>query len=281
MSLRNSMSVLAVALVAAVGLMAHAAGNLHQPRSEHGAGVADAPPAADPRIRRALAELPPQDRALAEQQRVCPVSGDALGSMGKPIKLDVEGRDVFVCCEGCVDTLRQNPAKYLAKLERTHPENEPPPVPAPPTSDGANRTYTCPMHPQIQWPRPDECPLCGMRLVLRGADRQGMPGAPPAHGRMPRGARGGVGGEQGFMGRNDFLPYGPPARRGLQGGCPFCDMGDHGVGGYPCGRDRGMGGPGPAADCFGGRFGGRFGGGFGGGFDGRWEGFSGCGRGCR
>jgi hypothetical protein len=36
--------------------------------------------------------------------------------------------------------------------------------PSPPANASAEPLYTCPMHPQIQWPRPDPCPLCGMRL---------------------------------------------------------------------------------------------------------------------
>lgn len=27
--------------------------------------------------------------------------------------------------------------------------------------------YTCPMHPQVQWPKPTDCPLCGMQLKLK------------------------------------------------------------------------------------------------------------------
>jgi membrane fusion protein, copper/silver efflux system len=44
--------------------------------------------------------------------------GTALGSkeMGPPVRVVVEGRVVFVCCEGCIADLKKNPAKYLAKL---------------------------------------------------------------------------------------------------------------------------------------------------------------------
>lgn len=27
--------------------------------------------------------------------------------------------------------------------------------------------YTCPMHPQVQWTKPTDCPLCGMQLKLK------------------------------------------------------------------------------------------------------------------
>ena len=66
----------------------------------------------------AMAALGSADRALAEAQKICPVSGKALGSMGTPIKVDVQGKAVFICCEGCRKNLLREPQKYLAKLEK-------------------------------------------------------------------------------------------------------------------------------------------------------------------
>lgn len=63
-----------------------------------------------------LAELPPDDRALAERQRRCPVTNLPLGSMGPPPKVDVAGRSVFICCEVCRQQLLAEPAKFLASL---------------------------------------------------------------------------------------------------------------------------------------------------------------------
>ena len=70
----------------------------------------------DTKVNEAMAELWPEDRAKAETQKMCPVSNEPLGSMGTPIKVTIEGRDVFVCCEGCVDELKKNFAKYEGKL---------------------------------------------------------------------------------------------------------------------------------------------------------------------
>lgn len=67
-------------------------------------------------IDKALAELSPEDRELAIKQKNCPVGEKPLGSMGPPVKIDLDGRIVFICCEGCESTLRENPAEYLAKL---------------------------------------------------------------------------------------------------------------------------------------------------------------------
>lgn len=65
----------------------------------------------------ALSQLSDSDREAALEQKVCPVSGKPLGSMGKPIKVEVEDGQVFVCCAACVDTVRENPEEYLQKPE--------------------------------------------------------------------------------------------------------------------------------------------------------------------
>ena len=63
-----------------------------------------------------LAELSAADRASAEKQHVCPVSGEMLGTMGTPQKVDVSGQQVWICCPGCKDQLLASPGQYLAKL---------------------------------------------------------------------------------------------------------------------------------------------------------------------
>lgn len=47
----------------------------------------------------------------------CVVSGEKLGSMGDPVVLKHEGREVRLCCAGCVAKFKQDPAKYLKKLD--------------------------------------------------------------------------------------------------------------------------------------------------------------------
>jgi hypothetical protein len=66
-------------------------------------------------IAAALAELSAADRALAERQVECPVTELPLGSMGKPVRVEIEGRTLFLCCEGCVARLRKDPQKFLTK----------------------------------------------------------------------------------------------------------------------------------------------------------------------
>jgi membrane fusion protein, copper/silver efflux system len=68
----------------------------------------------------ALPQLAPEDRPLAERQKLCPVTNKPLGSMGTPVRIVVSGQVVFLCCDGCEPALKQDPAKYLAKLNHHH-----------------------------------------------------------------------------------------------------------------------------------------------------------------
>lgn len=70
------------------------------------------------KMRAELAKLSPEDAASAEKQHVCPVSGEMLGTMGTPKRVDVNGQQVWICCDGCRDQLLENPDDYLAKLRK-------------------------------------------------------------------------------------------------------------------------------------------------------------------
>ena len=67
---------------------------------------------------KAMARLAPEDRRLAEAQKVCPVTGEALGEMGTPVKVTVKGQPVFLCCDGCKKKALDNPDKTLAAVEK-------------------------------------------------------------------------------------------------------------------------------------------------------------------
>lgn len=47
-------------------------------------------------------ELSEIDQLLVRAQKICPVSGAALDSMGGPVKADSGGRTIFLCCRGCL-----------------------------------------------------------------------------------------------------------------------------------------------------------------------------------
>ena len=66
----------------------------------------------------ALAELPPEDKKLAEQQRVCPIQpANQLGAMGPPVKMMLNGQPVFLCCKDCEEAARKNPEQTLGKVK--------------------------------------------------------------------------------------------------------------------------------------------------------------------
>lgn len=67
-------------------------------------------------LERQLARLGSDDRELARRQKICPVTGEPLGSMGVPLKIEVEGQSVFLCCAGCTSAVRKAPQEILKKL---------------------------------------------------------------------------------------------------------------------------------------------------------------------
>ena len=53
------------------------------------------------------------DREGVMRQRVCPVSGQALGSQGPIVKLYIADYPLYVCDEDCLAAVREKPARYL------------------------------------------------------------------------------------------------------------------------------------------------------------------------
>jgi hypothetical protein len=70
------------------------------------------------KVAAALTKLAAADRKSAEEQRFCAVeSENLLGSMGKPVKLVIQGQPVFLCCASCQDSAKADPRKTLAKVK--------------------------------------------------------------------------------------------------------------------------------------------------------------------
>jgi len=87
---------------------AHGSGDADHDHGDHDHGDASDDP---------LSSFSAEDRALIEKQKICPVSGEELTEMSAPIKIDVNGRTVFLCCEDCKAPIMKNPEKYLSKLD--------------------------------------------------------------------------------------------------------------------------------------------------------------------
>ncbi|HQU46038.1 MAG TPA: hypothetical protein PK867_24710, partial [Pirellulales bacterium] len=91
--------------------------------SKSGSGVTTVRPSTpedpDAKIEAALASLSPADRRTAESQKFCPIlKNNRLGSMGPPVKLEVDGQTVFVCCGGCKEQALEDPEKTLAQVAK-------------------------------------------------------------------------------------------------------------------------------------------------------------------
>lgn len=48
------------------------------------------------------------------QNKICPVTSEAVNSMGGAIPVSANGYTISVCCQGCVSKVQNDPAKYLA-----------------------------------------------------------------------------------------------------------------------------------------------------------------------
>lgn len=79
--------------------------------------AANPPTAPTDEVATERAKLSPEDRALVEAQEWCVVNKDErLGSMGPPLKLDIKGQAVFVCCAGCKRKAEAIPDTTLSTL---------------------------------------------------------------------------------------------------------------------------------------------------------------------
>jgi hypothetical protein len=112
-------SLLCVSLCVLVGC-ADSAGPVAQPTATPTSGaVASASGGEEAKIEAAINELSEEDRELAKAQKFCAVAATGrLGSMGKPVKVMVDGKPVFLCCEGCESEALKNPEETLAKVEK-------------------------------------------------------------------------------------------------------------------------------------------------------------------
>ena len=78
----------------------------------------------DPEIAIALANLNSEDRSLADSQKYCAVMTDnLLGSMGTPLKVEVNGQPVLLCCKGCTAKALRNAEETLATVAKLRDEN--------------------------------------------------------------------------------------------------------------------------------------------------------------
>ena len=56
--------------------------------------------------------------------KTCITDDEKLGSMGDPYVFTHEGREIKLCCSGCLDDFKKSPAKYIKKLEKAEKKNK-------------------------------------------------------------------------------------------------------------------------------------------------------------
>jgi len=62
-------------------------------------------------------ESKPQSNATTPlNNKTCPVSGKAVGSMQKGSKVDYKGYEVGLCCDGCIRKFNENADTYLQTM---------------------------------------------------------------------------------------------------------------------------------------------------------------------
>ncbi|MDQ3919849.1 MAG: heavy metal translocating P-type ATPase [Acidobacteriota bacterium] len=95
-----------------------------------------------------------------DTKAVDPVCGMTVDPEAAAGSFEYGGRTYYFCSKSCLNKFRQEPDAFIRGVDR--PEK-------PDGAGGAakNKTYTCPMHPQIVRDRPGNCPVCGMALEPR------------------------------------------------------------------------------------------------------------------
>lgn len=56
--------------------------------------------------------------------KICPVSGEKIGSHGKAYKVEHDGKSYNLCCKMCAKDFKKDPEKYIAKLKEMKTSGE-------------------------------------------------------------------------------------------------------------------------------------------------------------
>lgn len=61
--------------------------------------------------------------AVNAGNKICPVTGDRIESMGGGTQVEYQGKIYNLCCPGCVETFKKNPDKYIKSIEQQMAQN--------------------------------------------------------------------------------------------------------------------------------------------------------------
>ena len=62
-----------------------------------------------------IKKLEDQGVSVARLQATCPVMG---GKINRKLYADVDGKRIYVCCQGCIAAIKKHPDKYVSKLAK-------------------------------------------------------------------------------------------------------------------------------------------------------------------
>lgn len=72
----------------------------------------------------------------------CIISGDRLGAMGEAVVVIRAGREIKLCCRGCIKDFDKDPGKFLARIEQAEKARS-----APATAAASAATAAACAHP--------------------------------------------------------------------------------------------------------------------------------------
>lgn len=68
--------------------------------------------AADPNPSASASAAPSAQTSQKAVNTVCPISGDKVGDIGKPVYAQYQGQTIAFCCKHCLKKFNKNPDKY-------------------------------------------------------------------------------------------------------------------------------------------------------------------------
>jgi len=80
--------------------------------------------AADPNPAPSASGAPSAQTSIKPVNTVCPVSGDKVGDVGKPVYAQYQGNTIAFCCKDCLKKFQKNPDKYGSLALKNQSANE-------------------------------------------------------------------------------------------------------------------------------------------------------------
>jgi YHS domain-containing protein len=80
--------------------------------------------AADPSPPPSASAAPSAQTSNKAVNTVCPVSGDTVGDIGKPVYTQYQGQTIAFCCKDCLKKFNKNPEKYGPLALKNQSANE-------------------------------------------------------------------------------------------------------------------------------------------------------------